>query len=38
MTLYPQRVAENLLPLSISGELFEALKEWYFTEERKTMK
>ncbi|ASG01802.1 hypothetical protein [Vibrio anguillarum] len=32
MTLYPQRVAENVLPLSISGELSEALKEWYFTE------
>ncbi|PNH97883.1 hypothetical protein [Vibrio diazotrophicus] len=32
MTSYPQRVAENVLPLSVSGELSEALKEWYFTE------
>ena len=32
MSSYPQRVADNILPLSISGELSEAFKEWYFTE------
>lgn len=32
MSTYPQRVANNILPLSISGELPEAFKEWYFTE------
>ncbi len=29
---YPQRVADNILPLSISGALPEAFKEWFFTE------
>lgn len=32
MTSYPQRVADNILPLSVSGELSSAFKEWYFTE------
>jgi len=32
MSSYPKRVAENILPLSISGELSEAFKEWSFTE------
>ena len=32
MNTYPQRVAENILPLSIAGSLPEAFKEWYFTE------
>lgn len=32
MTSYPLRVAENVLPLSVSNEVSEALKEWYFTE------
>lgn len=32
MSSYPQRVADNILPLSISGELSEAFKEWSFTE------
>jgi hypothetical protein len=32
MSSYPQRVADNILPLSISGELSEAFTEWSFTE------
>ena len=32
MSSYPQRVADNILPLSISGELSQAFKEWSFTE------
>ena len=32
MSTYPQRVADNILPLSISGVLPDAFKEWYFTE------
>lgn len=32
MSTYPQRVADNILPLSISGTLPEAFKEWYFTD------
>lgn len=32
MNTYPQRVAENILPLSVAGSLPEAFKEWYFTE------
>lgn len=32
MTIYPKRVADNILPLSIAGTLPEAFKEWYFTE------
>jgi len=32
MSTYPQRVANNILPLSIAGSLPEAFKEWYFTE------
>lgn len=32
MTSYPKRVAENILPLSVSGTLPEAFKEWEFTE------
>lgn len=32
MNTYPQRVANNILPLSIAGNLPEAFKEWYFTE------
>jgi hypothetical protein len=32
MSTYPQRVAENILPLSIAGALPEAFREWYFTE------
>ncbi|MFW2374528.1 MAG: hypothetical protein ACN4GM_15490 [Gammaproteobacteria bacterium] len=31
-TTYPQRVADNILPLSLAGTLPEAFKEWYFTE------
>ncbi len=30
---YPQRVRENILPLSVAGTLPEAFKEWYFTEQ-----
>ncbi len=30
---YPQRVRENILPLSVANTLPEAFKEWYFTEE-----
>lgn len=29
---YPLRVRENILPLSVSGTLPEAFKEWYFTD------
>lgn len=32
MSSYPQRVADNILPLSIAGTLPEAFSEWYFTE------
>ena len=32
MNTYPQRVAENILPLSVAGSLPEAFEEWYFTE------
>ena len=32
MSTYPKRVADNILPLSISGELSEVFKEWFFTE------
>ncbi|MBA0197657.1 hypothetical protein H4F51_13240 [Pectobacterium brasiliense] len=32
MRTYPQRVAENILPLSLAGTLPEAFKEWYFTD------
>lgn len=32
MSTYPQRVAENILPLSVASSLPEAFKEWYFTE------
>jgi hypothetical protein len=33
MSTYPQRVADNILPLSQAGTLPEAFKEWYFTGE-----
>ena len=33
MSTHPQRVADNILPLSVAGTLPEAFKEWYFTEE-----
>jgi len=33
MSTYPQRVADNILPLSVAGTLPEAFKEWYFTGE-----
>jgi len=33
MRSYPQRVANNILPLSQAGMLPEAFKEWYFTEQ-----
>ncbi|WP_165856041.1 hypothetical protein [Marinobacter sp. JSM 1782161] len=32
MSTYPQRVVDNILPLSLAGTLPEAFKEWYFTE------
>ncbi len=32
MSTYPQRVADNILPFSLSGTLPDAFKEWYFTE------
>lgn len=32
MSTYPQRVADNILPLSIAGTLPDAFKEWYFTD------
>ncbi|HAS8381572.1 TPA: hypothetical protein I7759_05310 [Vibrio vulnificus] len=32
MITYPQRVTDNILPLSVSGKLPEAFKEWYFTD------
>jgi len=33
MSTYPQRVADNILPLSLAGTLPEAFKEWSFTGE-----
>ena len=32
VSTYPQRVAGNILPLSIAGTLPEAFSEWFFTE------
>ncbi|WP_238084532.1 hypothetical protein [Pseudescherichia vulneris] len=32
MSIYLQRVAENILPLSLAKTLSDAFKEWYFTE------
>jgi len=32
MSTYPQRVADNILPLSLAGTLPDAFTEWYFTE------
>lgn len=32
VSTYPQRVADNILPLSLAGTLPEAFKEWYFTD------
>lgn len=32
MSTYPQRVADNILPLSVAGVLPDAFREWYFTE------
>ncbi len=32
MSTYPQRVVDNILPLSLASALPEAFKEWYFTE------
>jgi len=32
LSTYPQRVADNILPLSVAGSLPEAFIEWYFTE------
>lgn len=32
MSTFPQRVADNILPLSSAGVLPDAFKEWYFTE------
>ena len=32
MSTYPQRVVDNILPLSLAGTLPESFKEWYFTE------
>ena len=32
VSTYPQRVADNIFPLSIAGTLPEAFTEWYFTE------
>ncbi|ABV87950.1 hypothetical protein [Shewanella pealeana] len=32
MTTYPQRVAANILPLSVAGTLPDAFGEWYFTD------
>jgi len=32
MSTYPQRVADNILPLSMAGTLPEAFQEWYFTD------
>lgn len=32
MSIYLQRVAENILPLSLAETLSDAFKEWYFTE------
>ncbi len=33
MSTYPQRVTDNILPLSLAGTLPEAFKEWHFTGE-----
>ena len=33
MSIYPQRVVDNILPLSQAGTLPEAFKEWSFTGE-----
>jgi len=35
MSSYSKRVADNILPLSVSGDLSEAFKEWFFTENTK---
>ncbi len=35
MNSYPQRVADNILPISIATNLPEAFKEWYFTDNMK---
>jgi hypothetical protein len=32
MSVYLERVANNILPLSLSGELVDAFREWYFTD------
>jgi len=32
MRTYPQKVRDNILPLSIAGTLPEAFKEWSFTD------
>lgn len=32
MNIYTQRVADNILPLSVAGTLPDAFHEWYFTE------
>ena len=32
VSTYPQRVADNILPVSIAGTLPDAFTEWYFTE------
>jgi len=32
MSTYPQRVADNILPLSLAGMLPDAFREWFFTE------
>ncbi|RRQ24825.1 hypothetical protein D5687_01365 [Guyparkeria sp. SCN-R1] len=32
MSTYPQRVADNILPLSLAGTLPEAFGEWFFTD------
>ncbi len=32
MITYPQRVADNILPLSLAGTLPDAFKEWFFTD------
>ncbi len=32
MGIYTQRVADNILPLSVAGTLPEAFQEWFFTE------
>jgi len=35
MSTYPQRVADNILPLSVAESLHDAFKEWCFTERTK---